>query len=258
PAEAADRLRELLQVIDPDDAAAQEVDRWALMEALALADDRAAVRAVASELDMELAPGDGPWDEPWGSVVVEMGSRDEPHRHLAHRTGPVTARIIQPDPPDAPDQHCFAEVVFHAAPVEPFPEDEEERARFLVTFPAIGTLRPSTRVSFELEGVDPGQELWDELGESLRQQDHVLWIVSSGYRLQESDTLEEVPGVYALLAVEPTTDLIALDALLRSYVSTWDRPMTWPTLAAAAGRPADEAREVVDRYRLQIPVPVDA
>ena len=257
PAEAAALRSEVVSRLDPDDVVANEVDRWRLMEALALAADRRAVREVANELGMDVEVGDEPWAEQWGPIIVEMGSPSAPHRYHAERTGPVTARIIEVDPPGAAAQRSGAEVVFHASPLEPFPEAEEDQQRFVPTYAHVGTIQASDRVAYEVEGVDPGPEAWLALMDALREVGHVLWVVSSGYPLEDRDSGEQVPGVYALLAVANDADRVAVDRLLRTHVDAWEQPVVWPMLAAEAGHGIDEALAVVERFALAIPVPVE-
>src|SRR5262249_13305278 len=80
--------------------------------------------------------GEGPIDEAWAICRIEFIEADgEAREHLALRTGPVTARIIEVSRPRAP-QHYDDEVVFEASPKNPPPAPGEERGHTNV-YPAI-------------------------------------------------------------------------------------------------------------------------
>ncbi len=146
--------------------AEQEPDtgrRWDVLIAATAARQWAEVRAQARALDMELEAGeaeDSAVEEDWGLIYLRMDEDGRTRDVLARRTGPATARILQPSP------RGFAQrvgdwVVFVPQLAEQPPEDEEELQNYLRVFtPPVHVIESGGYgPSYMIDGQHPGEEL---------------------------------------------------------------------------------------------------
>jgi hypothetical protein len=180
-------------------------------------------------------------------------SRHGNHDRWAVRSGPVTARIVEPVPEPAP-QHYDDVVVFDAAPLDeppdgdaPEPASEDPAEDRPATFAAVAVLRPGGYRTFAVDGPHPGEAAWRTLEQRLAG-------LACRTRVQSGDQYRlfagqaELPGLYALLSIPSATAPADVHAALAEEASRCAFPLTWAGLAAAAG---DEAAAAEHRARLE-------
>lgn len=227
-------------------------DDWDLMSAASAAGDWDAVRRSAARLGMELSGNEGPVRESWGWVRVRYERDGESYDCLARRTGPVTAQVTTVAPPGRP-QHVRDEVVFDAAPLEPAPEDEAERERWLAPFRVVHTAHRADYRSWFVDGAHPGEAAFEALCEAVEAQEWSLWVRSSDdYRVRDPNTGEDeaLPGVYFFLATPPQSAPADVDRRLHELTAGWEHPLSWPQLAEQAGADVSRHEAVIEAYGL--------
>lgn len=227
-------------------------DDWDLMSAASAAGDWDAVRRSAARLGMELSSSEGPVRESWGWVRVRYERDGESYDCLARRTGPVTAQVTTVAPPGRP-QHVRDEVVFDAAPLEPAPEDEAERERWLAPFRVVHTVHRADYRSWFVDGAHPGEAAFDALCEAVEAQEWTLWVRSSDdYRVRDPNSEEDeaLPGVYFFLATPPQLAPADVDRRLHELTAGWEHPLSWPQLAEQAGADVSRHEAVIEAYGL--------
>jgi tetratricopeptide (TPR) repeat protein len=193
------------------------------------------VRQSAARLGEACDPAsDAPIDETWELCALRFdGSEGEvPGDRVCRRTGPVTARILGIGRDRV--HPAFGDVyVFDARPVDPVPENPEERRRTLTVFTPVARVRDGGFRSFFLDGEHPGADAVSALERLAVEAGGELQV-----RSEEGDVLHwpergEVPRFFAALAVPEGADLAALDAALAAAVGA--AQTTWPELAREAG-----------------------
>jgi tetratricopeptide (TPR) repeat protein len=209
------------------------------------------VRERAARLGMELPGGDGPIDEPGERVVLVYEATDggEEQQVVADRCSPATARVVSVAPEGA-IQRAGDLVVFDPTPIEPPPEDPEEREGFVFTFPVVAVLEPGNCRSWVIDGVAPGLEELLALRAGLAELGVHLWIYSDeGYRLTTPDG-DDVEGIYGRVAAPATVPPVQLDQVLTALTAGWAHPLTWLDLATEAGTDTTRHKVAIEQYGL--------
>lgn len=222
--------------------------RWDQLTYACAARDWDQARAVAASLGMTLSGESGPIVESWGWIRIRFPAEDV--ELIAERTGPVTARILQPSAAEAP-QHCGDQVVFDAAPLYPDPEEPEARERFLRTYAHVHTLDVGGYGStWLLDGVDPGEAAIRGFREALTARGWRWWVFSgAGYRLEDAETGDaDLPGLYSGVVAPADTSASDIDRLIGELTADFVHPWAWPALARAAGRDVEPHLERISRY----------
>ncbi|MQA93734.1 MAG: hypothetical protein GEV11_03525 [Streptosporangiales bacterium] len=248
---AAHRLRR--EIVDLQQEP-EPTDWWALAVAGTAAGAWADVRAAAAALELDVDAGEGPIDEQWHPVRVAFPDPvGEVREALALRTGPATARVAQVLP-QGQGINAGDLVLFEPAPMEPVPEEPEERAAYVPLFARLTVLEDAGFSSFVYDGVYPGDGPWQEFRQALAERswptwDYLLPEDDGGYRVTGPEGTVH-PGVYGLLALPPGTDPAEADRALTELTAAWDGPLAWVDLARAAG--ADPARheKIITDYGL--------
>jgi tetratricopeptide (TPR) repeat protein len=224
-----------------------------LMTAASAARDWQTVRETAALLKMDLEGESGPIEESWGRVNVVYRDGVDEIAYGALRTGPVTARIVEPAAPRR-TQHAGDWVVFDAAPLEKPPEDEEERRRFILTFRLAHVLEPGQYDrSWLLDGPAPSDEEYAALRDELWSMDLRCWWASGeSYHVTDPNSTGDgkLPGMLALVAAPKTMRPKELHRLLKKLTASWRSPVCWKALAEAAGEDVDEHASIEKRYGL--------
>ncbi|MBP2702719.1 tetratricopeptide repeat protein [Microbispora sp. RL4-1S] len=245
-AKAAEILRPLL-----DGEEGEEEDVWRLIVLSTAVEDWPTVRAAAAKLGMPVQPGEGPIEEEWHLVRVILPAPDGSRREvLAVRTGPATARLAIPQPRGI-DYNAGDVVVIDPRPLEPVPEDEEERESFVVPFGAVTMLRPGGYTSWFFDGAAPSEEEWAEFNEVLAERGWPMWVYSDeNYRVTHPATGEQLPGVFGWIALPPAARPADLDAVLDDVTEQWSHPLAWLDLAREVGIEAERHERISKEYGL--------
>jgi hypothetical protein len=229
---------------DPED----QDCRWDLLTYACAARDWNQARTVAASLGMTLSGESGPIVESWGWIRIRFPAEDV--ELIAERTGPVTARILQPSAAEAL-QHCGDLVVFDATPLHPDPEEPEARERFLRTYAHVHTLDVGGYgPTWLLDGVDPGEAAIRGFREALTARGGRWWVFSgAGYRLEDAETGDaDLPGLYSGVVASADTSASDIDSLISELTADFVHPWAWPALARAAGRDVEPHLERISRY----------
>lgn len=225
---------------------------WNLLAAASAAGEWAVVRDVATRMGMELSGDEGVVEEEWEACVLVFEEDGIERRYGAQRTGPVTARVLQPVQASWP-QHAGDWVVFDARPVDPPPADEEERARFWYTYRVVHVLEEgSFGETWLLDGADPGDGGWAALRDGIRDRGWACWNVTGPEYIvtDPSGAPEGLPGLLVHVAAPRATPPGEMHEALTALTSGWRHPLSWLGLATAAGRDVAVHQSIVERYGL--------
>ncbi len=245
-AKGAEILRPLL-----DSEEGEEEDVWRLIVLSTAAEDWATVRAAAGKLGMPVEAGDGPIDEEWHLVRVILPAPDGSQREvLAVRTGPATARLAIPQPRGM-EYNAGDLVVIDPRPLEPVPDDAEQRESFVIPFAGVSILRPGGFTSWFFDGAAPSEHEWSEFNELLAERGWPMWVYSDeNYQVTHPGTGEPLPGVFGWIAVPPTVRPTELDAVLDDATEQWVHPLSWLDLAREVGVEEERHERISKEYGL--------
>ncbi|WP_395794033.1 tetratricopeptide repeat protein [Aquimonas sp.] len=225
---------------------------WDYMSAATAAGEWEGVHRVARELGMQIETESGPIDEDWGWVIIRCIEDDKTLDYYARRTGPVSARIVE-NAWGPRTQHVMDEVVYDAELVFPVPEDEEERSRFVPTFPRMHTLRSGGfGPGWLVDGVHPGEAAFDQLRDTLQARGWKVWIHSADdYEVQDSaENGRSHPGIYFSVSAPAQLPLAEICSAMEQATGGFEHRMCWLRLAEQAGLDADKHRALIERYGL--------
>lgn len=224
--------------------------RRALIAASA-AQDWGQVRELCAEMEIQLDSSEGAVNEDWGIIRIQFTEKGDEIAYIAQRTGPVTARILQPSRTGYP-QHCQAEVVFEPSPLLDEPEDPEEQEHFVQMYEVIREITPSTfGGSWIVDGVDPGETAIQTGVLALQAQGWVTWFFAlDGYVLPDSyhPEADPVPGIYFTLAAPQSVKVETVESEVAKHFAPYD--LCWPHLAQAANRDMERHTRCIERYGL--------
>jgi tetratricopeptide (TPR) repeat protein len=245
-AKAAEILRPLLE-----SGEGEEEDTWRLIVLATAVEDWATVRAAATKLGMPIEPGEGPIEEEWHLVRAILPTPDGGQREvLAVRTGPATARLAIPQPRGM-DYNAGDVIVIDPRPLEPVPDDPQERESFVIPFAGVTMLRPGGFTSWFFDGAAPSEEEWAEFNEVLAERGWPMWVYSDeNYRVTHPASGEQLPGVFGWIAIPPTTRPAELDAVLDDVTEQWSHPLAWLDLAREVGIEAERHERISKEYGL--------
>ena len=243
---AAEILKPLL-----DSGEGEEEDVWRLIVLSTAVEDWATVRAAGAKLGMPIEPGEGPIEEEWHLVRVILPAPDGSQREvLAVRTGPATARLAIPQPRGM-EYNAGDVVVIDPRPLEPIPENEQERESFVIPFAGVTMLRPGGYTSWFFDGAAPSEDEWAEFNEVLAERGWPMWVYSDeNYRVTHPATGEQLPGVFGWIAIPPTVRPAELDAVLDDVTEQWSHPLAWLDLAREVGIEAERHERISKEYGL--------
>ncbi|WP_182904411.1 tetratricopeptide repeat protein [Microbispora sp. H13382] len=245
-AKAAEILKPLVE-----SGEGEEEDVWRIIVLSTAVEDWATVRAAGAKLGMPIEAGEGPIEEEWHLVRVILPAPDGTQREvLAVRTGPATARLAIPQPRGM-EYNAGDVVVIDPRPLEPIPEDEQERESFVIPFAGVTMLRPGGYTSWFFDGAAPSEDEWAEFNEVLAERGWPMWVYSDeNYRVTHPATGEQLPGVFGWIAIPPTVRPAELDAVLDDVTEQWSHPLAWLDLAREVGIEAERHERISKEYGL--------
>lgn len=228
---------------------------WDRMLIATLLGEHAKVRHSARRLGFEVArsgPDDGPIDEPFGLCKVRLDDEPGAARDVwAARNGPVTARILEVARPPHP-QHYGDVVAIEPTPLNAPPGERasaEERKKHVWVYPYAATVQQGGFRAFEIDGAHPGKDAWQALEEALATLGCELQLLSrDDYRVRN----DELPGVFAVLAVPGPRALREVSDALAEATRAFQHPLSWIDLAREAGDTprATAHAHVIEEYGL--------
>ena len=257
--------------------------RWDVLVAASATGHWADVREQAKALEMELDDVDDvnlPVEEDWGLVYLRYTINGDEFDLLARRTGPATARILQPARYNM-EQRMGDWVVFVPKLVEQPPEDAEALEHYVRIFEQpLGVLQSGGfGPTYMVDGVHPGEEEVRALRDALEAEGWGTWQYSTDHyrvtdpdaEVDESDDEEDedasedddeddiednegddnegsLPGVYLAVCAPTGVSPKQMSALLARVCK--GKILCWAPLARAAGEPADWHEEIEGRYDL--------
>ena len=258
-ATAARLRKELVELVQKHDEDPGN-DRWDLLVAASAAQDWGTVRQTCMDMGFDVEPGDEVLDDPGAWVRIRYHEGGEYTDHMAVRTGPVTARILTVARPADP-QHVKDWVVFEPTPLEPEPEDPEEKEYFTTPYNYLHTIKAGNYTSWMLDGVDPDMEEWQPFRDAMEERGYALWVRSSSeYRvtdpgnpdgLDNDDEPWGLPGIFLALGIPPGVSTAEADSLLAKLTKDWKHPLSWLDLAKDAGVDTSRHIAVIERYGLE-------
>ncbi|GGM67005.1 hypothetical protein GCM10010106_11400 [Thermopolyspora flexuosa] len=245
-AKAAGIIKDVL-----DSPEIEDEDVWRMIVMATIAEDWATVRTGAAKLGMPLQSTEGPIEEEWHLIRAVLPAPDGSRREvLALRTGPATARLLVAQPRGV-DYNVNDIVVIDPTPLEPVPEDEQERERFIIPFAAVAMLRSAGYTSWFFDGAAPSEQEWVEFNQVLDERGWAIWVYSDDdYTVTHPGTGERLPGVYGWVAVPPNVTPREVDALLDDATERWTHPLAWLDLAREVGIEVERHERIVKEYGL--------
>lgn len=239
-------------------AASEEAgsDDWDLLISATVLSNQELIHRCCERLELSVEPGSMPavWKDGERSIC-RLIYKDAQGRHfteLAERLGPVSARIIEVENPDA-EQAYQDLVVFDSRLLNQYPEDPGEQKNWCPNFAHMHTLTKGGYRSWVIDGVYPGEKTWAEFYAALRERGWGVWIATGDDYLVtdpgcEED--EELPGVAAFVAVPHTTPPTVAAEALTQLTKDWPHPLCWLALANEAGHDLERHTEISQRYNL--------
>ncbi|QIL81921.1 hypothetical protein G7047_19830 [Diaphorobacter sp. HDW4A] len=239
--------------------------RWDLLIAATAAQQWAEVRKQAMALEMELDAvdsEDAPLEEDWGLIYLRHDESGRTRDVMARRTGPATARIVQPAQRGM-DQGMNDWVVFVPSLAEQPPENEDEQEHYVRIYgePLHVLEKGGHGPSYMVDGVHPGEEQIRVIRDALEAEGWSTWQYSSdGYRVVDSETQDEsdeddeddedagLPGIY--LAVTAPADVPPRVISAKLAAITKGMVLCWTELARDAGEPTERHEAMEERYGL--------
>lgn len=151
---------------------------------------------------------------------------------FARRTGPVTADVIQirPEPP------CRYQdtVVFDATPLNEGPAEGDTNHTWL--YRVVHVVEPGGYTVHPLDGIHPGDDAVAALRNGLEVVGCATQVFSgAAYQLQHPETGEATQGLYMMCARPAAVTPELLDEALAELTQEWAHPLTWISVAEAAG-----------------------
>lgn len=231
------RLEELVALGEPPGAIDHE-----RMLAGTLGERWDVVRAAASRVGMAF-DGEGPIAFDGEACRIRIADPGEPSRDRdAVRTGPVTARVVDIDPPGEPQHHGDV-VAFDATPLD---DSDDDAPR---VYAPVKTL---SRGGFESAYLD-GHALDPEARAALRALVESLGCAfvdtSVAEQMLTDDEGDAAPAMTALLAWPAESGAAALHEALTRFAADLPHPLSWADLARAAGDHAAAKRFVASVAR---------
>ncbi len=214
---------------------------WDRIVAATMEDRWDIVRDSGAALGMRFATDEGPVDEEWGVVRVQMlDETGTPANLHTLRTGPVTGRIIEISPPELPIQFYGAAVIFDPRPLNPPDTDaageHDGDERPPLTFPLLDILHASPYRAFAVDGARPSEVQMNALRADLSSYGAVIQIRSGpDYRIQHA-TEEGRDAAYWYVAVLEDTPLEVVADRMEVLEEALGGPLVWPQLLYALGR----------------------
>ncbi len=227
---------EQLLGMEPDDTELL----WEQCITAALMQDWNLLAQCAGRLGFDSVSAQDPVDQVWEHCRIATASDDTDGVYMAVRTGPVTARITGVAPLNRPQ--CYADhVVFHPRPLDDIEQDDEtgspdSSGEALVVYRRLGTIMHGNYLTFDLDGVHPGQAVVDRLKQALERLE-VVFVphMAEDYMLYAAQQDEEYPGFYAFLLCPPGVALQEVDRILAEHCRALPHPLVWTGLLEAVG-----------------------
>ncbi|HDT6511226.1 TPA: hypothetical protein QFV83_004630 [Klebsiella aerogenes] len=228
---------------------------WDIMSVASILQRWDVVREIAGKLEMKLTPGDGFIEEDWGIVRLHFRENYESHYYYARRTGPVTARVIQPAYRTNLPQHADEVVVFDAELMNTPPEDEQERENFIPLYNVVHSAIPTSYgESWFCDGARPQEDQLEAFREALHERQWYYWCNSpDDYEIIDShqeDDGKTLAGFYFVISAPQSVSKTEIDKTLSQLTADWQHPLCWLGLAQAAGGDEDKHRAIIERYGL--------
>jgi tetratricopeptide (TPR) repeat protein len=241
-----------MRSLDAEGGELKPNEGWNLLAAASACGEWSVVREVAKKKGMTLEGENGVVEEVWGGCAILFDEEGEERRYGALRTGPVTARIVQPSWTGLA-QHAGDWVVFDAIPVDPPPEDEKEREDFWYTYRVVQVLSEGEfGETWLLDGASPSDDQWAQLRDGVREKGWACWsITPPDYTVTDpSGSDEGLPGILIDLAAPKPVSPATICEVLDEMTASWKHPLSWLALARAARKDVRKHKSIVDRYGL--------
>lgn len=226
---------------------------WDLLTFSAAIQDWAKAREIAKQLEITLESTEGPFEEDWGWVRIQVEEEGENIEYLARCTGPVTARIQALSHPSK-TQRTGDLIVFDAQQLDTPPEDEEERKYFIPLYRLITTLESGNfGSSWFVDGVHPGEETFNAFDAQISELGWRVWVHSNqNYQLTDTFDADETPlqGVFFSVAAPKDISAAQIDQELTKLTEHWQHPVCWLRLAQAANVPVEPHEDIIHQYNL--------
>lgn len=230
-----------------------KADLWDLLTYSCANEHWDLARKIAVRLELPLESKEGPIEEDWGWVRVEVLEENEKIEYLARCSGPVTATIKELAHPSK-QQRVEDEVVFDASQLAPVPDDEEERKYFAPVYRMVKTLQQGNfGKTWFVDGVYPGDELFKTFEVLIDSKGWRIWVNSNqNYQLVDQFDLDEttLPGIFFSITAPKNVSPIELHQFLEEATEAWEYPVHWLRLVEEAGGAVEEHQEIISRYSL--------
>lgn len=211
---------------------------WSKMLSATIVEDWDSVRKSCDVLDISLSSEDGPIDESFGNIRVQVTDENgEKISLFAKRNGPVTAKIVGIRELDE-NQYVNSEVVFRATPLNQLncKDDDgydcDNEGYYTYLFPVYEFTKKVREFVFDVDGVRPETDTWDKLVELFDDFDCVVSVRSSSeYEVNDSVEGKDYKAIYCYVATSSETDYVQLNEALVRFCEESKALLIWPKLA---------------------------
>lgn len=225
---------------------------WDLITAASIQGEWAIVRDAGAKLGMQFDNAEGPIDEDWGMIRLRFKEDHDEVYYLAQRTGPATARVIQPGWQKR-RQHLNDYVVFDVELLNTPPEEEAEREYFIGLYDCVEIVMAGDyALSWFVDGVYPGEEMFKQFEDKVRESGGRIWVNSEDdYQVSDSEqNYKPLSGVYFNLATPLSMMPQEVDRMLHDLTREWPHPVHWLGVAVKGGLDEQRHRQIIERYGL--------
>ncbi|MCB1051269.1 MAG: tetratricopeptide repeat protein [Acidobacteria bacterium] len=234
---ALSRYNQLLELTEEP----QEI-HWRRMLPATLLGHWDLVRESCAAVGINLDTDSGPIEENWGVIRIQIQEQEETSIIYAAQTGPVTAELISIRPVERKQVYGW-QVVFDPQPLNQLDQKDEDgdpcdaEGSPYYLFKSVAIPHQVDYFAFAIDGVFPGDEIWDELVTVLESLGVVVSRRSGDQYVLPHPEDEDVdlPAIYAIVLVPPTVDLMLVHHALKAQLEQVEHPLIWPLLVAELG-----------------------
>lgn len=246
------------QLIDPQDEDSLSLS-WDLLVPATILQDWVLVRQASKALDIEFCTEQGPVDENWGAIRLQLDDEEQSIVH-ATRIGPVHAVVTHVN--DIYDEQFLDDVVvFEPTPLNELNQTDEQgqaqdsEGNDTLLFEAVKTVKKGDLFYFTIDGVHPGEAQWSNFLTAIVDYSIKGAVLSNQhYRLddaqQEGDC--DLLGVYFVGAVTCQRDLSELKEVLLKLTDEFNYPLLFKELVEPLGDSQFEAQQLAIAQRFNL------
>ncbi len=224
---------------------------WDRMVVASLLKNWQVLRESAAVVEIKFESQEGPIDEEWEGCRIQVkDSNGETSNMFAVRNGPVTARIFSFSEIKERQRHNDT-VVFDPGALNKLDQIDDEGDEVdaegydTLIYKEIATIESSNYITYDIDGVDPGEKALENIEEILEKSDIIFSKRSVGdYEVYSEKEQKYVDGLYAYILLKESHDLAAVDNVLETISASLQEPLIWRKLLKDLGNEKKLAKHI--------------